>query len=107
MTKKKQEPTTASLLQEKEELVRAIEALRKDEETLRKQKEEAEEKVKVLENNLEKLSKQTRDQELEYRALEIASALIKKDGGVSLKDLTNREKAIVIDALCTKNTNSL
>ena len=46
MTKKKQEPTTASLLQEKEELVRAIEALRKDEETLRKQKEEAEEKVK-------------------------------------------------------------
>ena len=102
MTKKKQEPTTASLLQEKEELVRAIEALRKDEETLRKQKEEAEEKVKVLENNLEKLSKQTRDQELEYRALEIASALIKKDGGVSLKDLTNREKAIVIDALCTK-----
>lgn len=64
------------------------EALRAEIETLRQEKEE--------------LSRQVYRLQLEREVLTVAAEVLKKDKGVSLTALTNREKTIVIDALRDK-----
>lgn len=48
---------------------------------------------------IEQLKKDIRKLEMERDLLEGAAELIKKDGGVSLRELSNKEKTILIDAL--------
>lgn len=64
-------------------------------EELMKEKEE-------LQASLEKLRKEHDRMKLECALLEKAAEIIKKDQGISLESLTNREKALVIDALKDK-----
>lgn len=59
------------------------------------------EKVK-LSHQVEVLQQEVRRLQLEKDILEKAAEIIKKDKGISLKTLTNREKARVIDALRDK-----
>lgn len=61
--------------------------------------------VASLSAEAEELRKQIYRLKLEKAALEKASELIKKDQGINLNELSNREKAIVIGAL--RNTYSL
>ncbi|MCI6675788.1 MAG: hypothetical protein MSG78_02595 [Clostridiales bacterium] len=60
------------------------------------------EKVRDLNEQAEKLRKEVYKLQLEKDVLEKASEIIKKEQGVTLKTLTNREKAIVIDTLRNK-----
>jgi transposase InsO family protein/transposase-like protein len=62
---------------------------------LRTEKEALEQKVKDLERDVYRL-------QLERDILEKAGEVLKKDRGISLKTLTNREKAVVIGALRDK-----
>lgn len=55
--------------------------------------------VVSLSAEAEELKKQIHRLQLEKDALQKAAEIIKKDQGISLETLTNREKAIVIDAL--------
>ncbi|HZK88389.1 MAG TPA: IS3 family transposase [Anaerovoracaceae bacterium] len=55
-----------------------------------------------LSHQVEVLQQEVRRLQLEKDILEKAAEIIKKDKGISLKTLTNREKAIVIDALRDK-----
>ena len=64
----------------------------KDIDSLRAEKESLEQKVKDLEKDVYRL-------QLERDILEKAGEILKKDQGISLETLTNREKAVVIDAL--------
>jgi len=50
-------------------------------------------------SEIEMLKQQVQQLRLERDILEAAAALIKKDPGVNLKDLSNREKAILVGAL--------
>ncbi len=54
--------------------------------------------VELTEKNIE-LEERRRHVEIELACLEKAAELIKKDQGISLERLTNREKTLVIDAL--------
>lgn len=58
--------------------------------------------VEQLHNEAEELQRQVYRLQLEKDVLEKAAEIIKKDEGVSLENLTNREKAIVIGALRNK-----
>ena len=58
--------------------------------------------VEQLHNEAEALKRQVYRLQLEKDVLEKAAEILKKDEGVSLEKLTNREKAIVIDALRSK-----
>lgn len=55
--------------------------------------------VDSLSTEAAELKKQIHRLQLEKDALQKAAEIIKKDQGISLDTLTNREKAIVIDAL--------
>jgi len=61
--------------------------------------EELHNEVASLSAEAEELKKQIHRLQLEKDALQKAAEIIKKDQGISLDTLTNREKAIVIDAL--------
>ena len=52
-----------------------------------------------LQASLDKLRIEHKKMKLEYDLLEKAAEIIKKGQGISLENLTNREKALVIDAL--------
>jgi len=67
--------------------------------------EELTSEVASLSAEAEDLKKQIHRLKLEKDALQMAAEIIKKDQGISLDTLTNREKAIVIDAL--RNTYQL
>lgn len=54
-------------------------------------------------SEIETLKKQIQQLKMEKDILEAAAELIKKDPGVDLKDLSNREKTILIDALRSKH----
>lgn len=71
----------------------------------KKEIEELTSEIASLSAEAEGLRKQIHRLQLEKDALQMASELIKKDQGISLDTLTNREKAIVIDAL--RNTSQL
>ena len=60
------------------------------------------EEIKQLHNEAEELKRQVYRLQLEKDVLEKAAEILKKDEGVSLETLTNREKAIVIGALRSK-----
>ena len=64
-------------------------------EQLIREKAELEAKVKRLENDVYKL-------QLERDILEKAGDILKKEEGINLDQLTNREKVFLIDALCNK-----
>lgn len=70
------------------------EPLNEEKDTIQLKKEKLE-----LEAEVEVLRKEAYRLQLENDVLKKAAELIKKDKGISLKKLTNREKAIVIDAL--------
>ena len=55
-----------------------------------------------LQQKYDALQKETYKMQLEYDALKAASEIIKKDQGITMKILTNKEKAIVIDTLRNK-----
>ena len=55
--------------------------------------------VKELTAETEALKKQIHRLKLERDALQMAAEIVKKDKGISLETLTNKEKAIVIGAL--------
>lgn len=55
-------------------------------------------KVDDLRNQAEDFQKQVHKLRLEKAILEKTAEIIKKDGGINPEDLSNREKAIVIDA---------
>ena len=55
--------------------------------------------VKTLTDEANQLNQQVHRLKLEKEALEIAAKIIKKDQGISLATLSNREKAIVIGVL--------
>ena len=58
--------------------------------------------IEQLHNEAEELKRQVYRLQLEKDVLEKAAEILKKDEGVSLEKLTNREKAIVIGALRNK-----
>ena len=58
--------------------------------------------IEQLHSEAEELQRQVHRRRLEKDVLEKAAEIIKKDEGVSLEKLTNREKAIVIGALRNK-----
>lgn len=58
--------------------------------------------IKELNIQAEELRRQVYQLQLEKDVLETAAEIIKKDQGISLKTLTNREKTIVIDTLRDK-----
>lgn len=58
--------------------------------------------VKTLADEATQLRQQVHRLKLEKEALEIVAKIIKKDQGISLDTLSNREKAIVIDVLRNK-----
>lgn len=58
--------------------------------------------IAELNNQAEELKKQIYRLQLEKDVLEKAAEIIKKDQGITLKTLTNKEKAIVIDTLREK-----
>lgn len=64
-----------------------------------KEANELKAEVESLRKEAYELSREVYRLQLEKDVLEKASEIIKKDQGVSLKSLTNREKTIVIDAL--------
>lgn len=68
--------------------------LNEDKDTIQLKKEKLE-----LEAKVEVLKKEACRLQLENDVLKKASELLKKDKGISLENLTNRDKAIVIDAL--------
>ena len=68
-------------------------------EDLQTENEELCKKVEDLRHEYEELQKQTYRLRLEKDVLEKAAEILKKDQGVSLNTLTNREKSMVIDAL--------
>ena len=86
VTRKNTDPTPSNPLPDNPEELRS-EVTRLREETTDHQKQ------------AEELQKQVYRLQLERDVLEKAAETIKKDQGVSLNTLTNREKAIVIDAL--------
>lgn len=53
----------------------------------------------ILEQQLEQLQKEVYQLRLEHDILKKADEIIKKDQGINLEILTNREKAVLIDAL--------
>lgn len=61
--------------------------------------EELTNEVKELAAETEALKKQINRLKLERDALQLATEIVKKDNGISLETLTNKEKAIVIGAL--------
>ncbi len=63
---------------------------------------ELREEITLLKKQAEILKQEVYRLQLERDVLEKAAEIIKKDQGVSLEKLTNREKAIVIDALRDK-----
>ncbi len=63
---------------------------------------ELRDEVSRLQEQANELSREVYRLQLERDVLEKAAEIIKKDQGVSLETLTNREKAIVIDALRDK-----
>lgn len=84
MPSNQEEPTPASI----EELQAQNAALRQEIETLKRQQ-------KTLEKGVHQL-------QLEYDVLEKAGEILKKEEGIDLKLLSNREKAVVINALREK-----
>lgn len=58
--------------------------------------------IENLHNEAEDLNRQVYRLQLEKDVLDKATEILKKDEGVSLEKLTNREKAGVIGALCSK-----
>lgn len=58
--------------------------------------------IKELSTQAEELKRQVYQLKLEKDVLEKAAEILKKDQGINLKTLTNREKAIVIDTLRNK-----
>jgi len=64
--------------------------------------EELKNEIKDLNTEAENLRKQVYRLQLEKDVLEKAAEVIKKDQGITLNTLTNREKAIVIDTLRDK-----
>lgn len=56
-------------------------------------------RIAELEKQCEEQDKKNYQKQLEYDVLSKAAEILKKDKGISLEKLTNREKAIVIDAL--------
>ena len=110
MSKKDSEVTIESLKEEMQVLLRNMENLRKENKALLKANQSLGEKTKSLDEKCQTLAKeykelgeQTLIKRIEYEALEIAAETIKKEEGISLKTLTNREKAIVIDALLSRS----
>lgn len=61
-----------------------------------------EEKLTMLDKKNAELDKMLFQKQLEFDVLSKAAEILKKDRGISLEHLTNREKAIVIDALREK-----
>ena len=93
VTRKKNEtPSPTPVSDNPEELRSEVIRLRQETSDLQKQTED-------LQKEAENLQKQVYRLQLERDVLEKAAEVIKKDQGVSLNTLTNREKAIVIDAL--------
>jgi len=64
--------------------------------------EDLKDEIARLQEQADVLNREVYRLQLERDVLEKAAEIIKKDQGVSLKTLTNREKAIVIDALRDK-----
>ena len=64
--------------------------------------EELQQQVSDLSKQAEELQRQVYHLQLEKDVLEKAAEIIKKDQGITLQTLTNREKAIVIDTLRDK-----
>ena len=64
--------------------------------------DELKNKLAQMQKEYDELAKKTYRMKLEYDALEAASEIIKKDQGITLKNLTNRDKAIVIGTLREK-----
>ena len=63
------------------------------------EKKELTEEVERLLKQIEELNRDVHRLRMEKDILEMAAKIIKKDEGISLESLTNREKATVIDAL--------
>ena len=72
-----------------------------DEESLERTKEELSSEVDRLRAELAQLKKETYRLRMEKDILEKAAEIIKKDPGVNLSNLRNREKARLVDALRT------
>ena len=72
--------------------------LEKDQETV----EELQSRNETLRQEVEELERQRYRLQMEVDILTKAGEILKKDQGIHLKDLTNREKAMVIDALRDK-----
>ena len=71
-------------------------------EELEAQAVELRDEVSQLTQQIEELQRQVHRLDLEKAILETAAEVIKKDQGISISTLTNREKAIVINALRTR-----
>ena len=68
-------------------------------EELEEQAVELRSEVSQLTQQVEELKRQVHRLDLEKAILETAAEVLKKDQGISISTLTNREKAIVINAL--------
>lgn len=71
-------------------------------EELQQQNAELQQKIKELEEEHRQLRQNIHQAQLEYDILKKAGEILKKEEGVNLKRLKNREKAVVIDALKDK-----
>ena len=70
--------------------------------SLKTQVDTLKQELENLHNEAEDLKRQVYRLQLEKDVLEKAAEILKKDQGVSLEKLTNREKAVVIGALRRK-----
>lgn len=86
---------------EKEELTdqEELDALKKELKSLKEENKKTKKKLKEANEKLDEINKKVADARLEYEVLEKAAKIIKKDEGIDVNLLTNREKAIVINAL--------
>lgn len=99
MSKVKENPPIVDI--EKEELTEQeeIDALKKELRSLKEENKRTKKILKETKEELDEVNKKVADAKLEYEVLEKAAQIIKKEEGVNVNLLTNREKAIVINAL--------
>lgn len=76
-----------------------IDALRRELKTLKEESRKAKKKLKETNEQLTIANKKVNEAQLEYDVLETAAKIIKKEEGIDVNILANREKAIVINAL--------
>ena len=76
-----------------------IDTLKKELKALKEENRKAKKKLKETNEQLAEANKKVAEAQLEYDVLETAAKVIKKEEGIDVNILTNREKAIVINAL--------